>query len=173
MDAQEKPPLRTRALRWAREAVITLVLGLVLLFGVSWLRAPDLGMAPDFTLLDLEGRPVSLSDFRGQTVVVNFWATWCAPCRVEAPSFSAFATAHPDVPVLGVAADGPAPKVKASARQIGITYPVLLGDAATLSAYQISAYPTTVVVNPDGSVRWVHTGIMVRPMIAWTTGRLW
>lgn len=170
---ETKPSPTQRAIGWARELVILLVVGLLMAFGVSWLRAPNLDTAPDFSLLDLEGNVVSLSDFEGETVVVNFWATWCAPCRVEAPSFSAFAEAHPDVVVLGVAADGPAPKLKAAKRDLGITYTVLQGDSATIAAYEVGAFPTTVVVNPDGSVRWVHTGMMFRPMIAWSTGHIW
>ncbi|TNE90434.1 MAG: TlpA family protein disulfide reductase [Deltaproteobacteria bacterium] len=171
--SEEQPSPRHRALAWAKEIALTLIVGVVLILGMSWLRAPSLDHAPDFTLLDLHGEPVNLADYRGQTVVVNFWATWCGPCRMEAPSFSAFAEAHPDVPVLGVVADGPPAKVRATAKDIGITYPVLLGDRETLAAYEVSAFPTTVVVNPDGSVRWVHTGMMMRPMIAWSTGRIW
>lgn len=140
----------------------------------GYLRAPDLPeAAPDFELQDLDGNPVRLSDFEGQTVVLNFWATWCGPCRAEAPSFSAFAEAHPDVPVLGLVADGPPNKVRAVADDLGIRYRVISADPETLRAYGVSIFPTTVVVNPDGSVRWAHAGLMFRPHLAWTTGRLW
>ena len=160
--------------RIARELAILLVLAVPIMSGIGYLRAPSLPeQAPDFELVDLEGNRVALSDLRGQTVVVNFWATWCGPCRVEAPWFSSFATAHPDIPVLGVVADGPPNKARAIASRIGITYPVLVGDEAVLADYGVSMFPTTVVVAPDGSVRWAHAGLMTRPQLAWTTGNLW
>ncbi|MCO4746396.1 MAG: TlpA family protein disulfide reductase [Proteobacteria bacterium] len=173
MEEKATPTKMQRVLGWARELGILVVVGLVVAFAVSWVRAPDLDVAPDFALPNLDGEVVSLSDFRGETVVVNFWATWCGPCRVEAPSFSSFAEAHPDVVVLGVAADGPAAKLRHAKKDLGITYTVLQAEGSVLEDYGVSAFPTTVVVNPDGSVRWVHTGMMMRPMIAWSTGRLW
>ena len=138
------------------------------------MRAPNLpDRAPPFELVGLDGASVRLADFRGRTVVLNFWATWCGPCRLEAPTFAAFARAHPEITVLGVVADGPAAKVRAAARELGITYPVVLGDAATFGAYGVTTYPTTVVVGPDGEVRSAHTGLMVRPQLAWAAGAWW
>lgn len=129
--------------------------------GLALLRAPALpGIAPDLTLLSLEGRTVTLSELRGQTVVVNFWAPWCAPCRQEIPGFSRFATDHPDVVVLGVAVDDHPLRIKAAARELGITYPVLLGNADTKSAWGVSGLPTTVIVGKDGAVRLSWTGVM-------------
>ena len=150
---------------WTTVALLVFVVGLQLMPS----GAPD--VAPDFTLVDVHGQQVSLSDFEGQTVVVNFWATWCGPCRVEAPSLEAFANRNPEVPVLGLVADGPPAKVRKSMAQLGISYPVIMADSATINAYNVSAYPTTVVVNPDGSVRGSHRGIVMRPHLAWLTGR--
>ncbi len=161
-------------LRWGGNAGVTVALlfGALAVFG--WARAPQLPeRAPDFALSDLDGARVQLSDFAGQTVVLNFWATWCGPCRLEAPTFDAFSRAHPDVPVLGITADGPAAKVRSVAGELGMTYPVLLADPQVLEAYEVQIFPTTVVVSPDGSVRWAHAGLMVRPQLAWATGRLW
>lgn len=168
-DDPTPPPPRPwwrHALEWGG----WLVLGVILLQVVGSLRAPDLpDAAPDFALPDLHGQTVSLSDLRGQTVVLNFWATWCGPCRVEIPSFSAFADANPDITVLGIAADGPVPKLRKSATELGITYPVLVGDRDVLARYGVTTFPTTVVVGPDGEVRAAHTGMMFRPQLAWAT----
>lgn len=175
LDLDDTPPSR-----WARlrTVLLNIVLTVGLFFGastaMSWLRAPDLPeQAPAFTLLDLDGTPVSLEAFAGQTVVLNFWATWCGPCRLEAPWFASFADAHPDVAVLGIAVDGTPPQLRAAGKRLGITYPILVADRATLAAYQPSAYPTTVVVGPDGLVDTVHVGLMTRPQLAWAAGKWW
>ena len=175
LEPDEVPPKGGQmVLRLLREVALFLVLAVPVMFIVGWLRAPGLPQeAPDFTLVDTEGNTISLEDYAGQTVVLNFWATWCGPCRVEAPSFAAYAQAHPDVPVLGIVADGPVPKVRRSMDDLGITYPVVMGSQQVLQDYGIGVYPTTVVVNPDGSVRWVHAGMLFRPQLAWLTGRLY
>lgn len=159
--------------RWGRVFVewgVTLLAIGALWLGVGWLRAPDLpDQAPDFTLADLDGATVTLSSLRGQTVVLNFWATWCGPCRVEIPAFSAFAQEHPEVPVFGIAVDGSPAELRRAAAQLGIDYPVLVADGAVQAAYQIETLPTTVIVNPDGSVRTAHVGIMPGPQLRWAT----
>ena len=75
-------------------------------YGVaSWLQVrvdvPE--QAPPFALSSLDGDPIVLADYKGQTVVLNFWASWCGPCRHEVPEFNRFAQAHPEIPVLGLA----------------------------------------------------------------------
>ena len=146
-----------------------LALALVMVGVQSW-RAPDLpDVAPAFTLRDTDGAKVSLADFRGQTVVLNFWATWCGPCRTEIPQFSWYARRYPQVPVLGIAADGSPGQLKAAGKHLGIDYTILLGDRRTLAAYKVSAYPTTVVVGPDGKVRSAYVGMMFAPQLLWAT----
>jgi len=169
----ESPALRSRRSRvneLFRVWVLPLLAGVALVQVVGWLRSPSFdGPAPDFALKDLAGQEVHLSDYKGRTVILNFWATWCAPCRAEIPSFSAFASKHPEIAVLGVAADGTPGQLKAAAKSFGITYPVLIGDPATLRAYQIGSFPTTVVIGPDGDVRTAHVGLMFGPQIWWAT----
>ena len=173
LDLPDDPPGR-RVLGWARDLALVAALGLALMIGFGWARAPSLpDEAPGFTLADLDGQPVSLADLRGRTVVLNFWATWCGPCRMEAPAFASFAEAHPDVAVIGIVADGPPAKVRKVSGELGISYPVLMGEPETFRAYGVDTFPTTVVVAPDGSVRWAHTGLMLRPHLAWVAGKLW
>lgn len=173
-EASDKPTWGARLRSWAWQG-FTMLAGLaVLLPLIGWVRAPSLpDQAPDFALQDLSGEVVSLEDFRGQTVVLNFWATWCGPCRVEIPAFSSFATDHPDVPVLGIVQDGPASKVRHFAKQHDMAYPVLMGDGQVFKDYKVSMYPTTVVVGPDGQIKHAHAGIMYGAYLRWMTGHIW
>ena len=170
-DMEEQPtpprPLAARLLRSAAEIGGMVVLAGVLMLVVGRLRAPDLPeLAPDFALRTLDGNPVVLSELRGKPVVLNFWATWCGPCRVEIPSFSAYAEEHPDVVVLGIATDGTEAELRAAAKALDIRYPVLRADRATVAAYGVQTLPTTVVVDVDGRVHTAHTGIMLGPQLS-------
>ena len=116
----------------------------------------------------LDGEEWSLSDFRGKTVVLNFWATWCGPCRTEIPAFTEFAEENPDIPVLGIAMDGDQPaKLRRAVKQLGIGYPVLLADNDVKQKYKVSTLPTTVVVDKDGQVKDIHVGAMFKPQLEW------
>ena len=166
-DEEEPTSFSSRAVRYARDWGVALGLAVALYAGVGWLRAPELPPeAPGFTLSTLDGEVVDLASLQGQTVVLNFWATWCGPCRTEIPSFSKFAEANPDIPVLGIATDGTPGELKAAAKKLGITYPVLVADAATVKAYGVDTLPTTVIVGPDGAIEAAHAGILTRPQLA-------
>ncbi|MFT5679443.1 MAG: thiol-disulfide isomerase/thioredoxin [Myxococcota bacterium] len=170
-DTEDIP--RSRLQRLGRTAIewgTTLILIAIAWVGIGMLRAPDLpDQAPGFTLPDLAGQQVSLADFSGQTVVLNFWATWCGPCRMEIPAFSSFADDNPEIPVLGIAVDGTAPELRRASSELGITYPVLIADAATKARYGVETLPTTVVVGEDGAVRYAHAGLMLQPQLLWAT----
>lgn len=167
-DTPESP--RARWLRRLRDAAVSISLLLVVWIGLGWLRAPSLpDVAPAFALQDLEGRTVSLADLRGKTVVLNFWATWCGPCRYEIPTLSRFASNNPDIPVLGIAVDGTPALLRKAATELGVTYPVLIADAATKAAYGVHTLPTTIVVSPDGAVEAAHAGLMTAPHLWWIT----
>ena len=173
---RDDPPEPPGRARWgiARDMALGVLLLAVALGVVGRLRSPGLPEeAPGFSLPTLDGATVALSELRGRTVVLNFWATWCGPCRVEIPTFSSFVDAHPDIAVLGVAVDGKPEALRQAAASLGITYPVLLADRPTLSAYRVSTLPMTVIVDPEGRVSATHTGLMLRPHLAWAAGELW
>jgi thiol-disulfide isomerase/thioredoxin len=162
----EKVPWSARILRVVRDWGVPLLLALALAHLVGRLRAPELPPeAPPFNLVNLDGGEVSLESLRGRTVVLNFWATWCGPCRAEIPGFRSFSEDHPDISVLGIAVDGSPEDLRAARKRLGITYPVLVADKPTLSAYQVETLPTTVIVGPDGQVKVAHVGIMTQPQL--------
>lgn len=112
--------------------------------------------APEFALQDMEGNIVKLSDHKGKVVFVNFWATWCPPCRAEIPYFIQLMEQYnEDFIVLGISVDNPRdiPKVPAFAEDFEINYPVLFADSKTVGAYGgIRSIPTTFVVDKEGNV---------------------
>jgi cytochrome c biogenesis protein CcmG/thiol:disulfide interchange protein DsbE len=116
--------------------------------------ASDSFPAPDFALSALDGSPVRLSDYLGRWVVVNFWATWCAPCVAEMPALQALADSAPDsVTVLGVNLREDSDSVRAFAAAHGIRFLLLLNpDDATVLAYSVVGLPQTLLVDPTGRV---------------------
>lgn len=122
-------------------------------------------VAPPFELPDVNGEIVRLSDFAGRPVILNFWATWCAPCRVEMPALQeAQADYGDDGPVvLTINQEESAERVNEFFDEIGLTLPALLdADAEVGRAYSAIFLPTTVIVGPDGVVAAVHRGIISR-----------
>jgi thiol-disulfide isomerase/thioredoxin len=149
--------------RMIKDWAVALSLGMVVFFGIQWLQPkptiPEI--APDFTVKTIDGDSITLSDLRGKTVVLNFWATWCGPCRSEIPAFSRFSKAHPDVPVLGLSVDQGSPaKVRHTVREWGIEYPVAIISGALQKKYDISTLPTTVIIDADGKVQKINVGTM-------------
>ena len=119
-------------------------------------------LAPDFTLENIEGEMVSLSDFRGKAVLVNFWATWCGPCRVEMPAIQSRFEAHSDnLVVLAVDNNEPQPAVAAFFDELQLTFPGLLDPGGEIQElYRVRGYPSSYFLDPDGVVRVVHIGVM-------------
>jgi thiol-disulfide isomerase/thioredoxin len=112
--------------------------------------------APEFALPDLNGNAVQLSSFRGKAVVLDFWASWCAPCRTEIPWFIAFQKEYGPrgLQIIGVSMDDEGRDAIASfVRRMGIDYLVLLGDSKVISPYGgLEVLPTTYYIAPDGNV---------------------
>ncbi len=115
-----------------------------------------LGMAPDFTLTDLEGKPFRFSSTRGKVVILDFWATWCPPCRKEIPHFEALHRRYgaEGLVVIGGALDkGGAAVVKAFVEENGVTYSIVIGDQRTTNAYGgIRGIPTTFIIDREGRI---------------------
>lgn len=125
-------------------------------------------LAPDFALLDLEGNEVKLSDFRGQTVMINFWATWCPPCRDEMPLMEAAYREKADqgFVVLAVSMDDDHNEVTQFVRDHGLTFPVVLDEGRRVSLlYRVRSIPTTFIVDKDGAIRDIQVGAMDRKLI--------
>jgi thiol-disulfide isomerase/thioredoxin len=113
--------------------------------------------APSFTLVDLDGKKVSLADYKGHPVVLNFWATYCGPCKLEMPWFQALENKYKGqgLVVLGLDQDdGMAVKeVAAASKRVGVTYPILMPDDKVSKSYQLSDYiPETFYVDKNGKI---------------------
>ncbi len=147
-----------------------LLAGLILAFPVAFSAS-----AADFDLKDTDGHAQRLADMKGKWVVVNFWATWCAPCVKEIPDIAAFAKEQGDkVRVIGVALDWDEtgkreidePKVKSFAKKVGITYPLVLGtDASEKTFGRVKGMPTTLVYDPTGKLVLQKTGSVTKDML--------
>lgn len=122
--------------------------------------------APDFTLTSLDGRKVRLSDFRGKAVLLNFWATWCPPCKVEMPWFADLQKQYgkDGLIVLGVAMDDTEPATIAKfANELGVNYQVLLGTDQVSDDYgDVQYLPTTFYIGRDGTIVDKMTGLLDR-----------
>jgi thiol-disulfide isomerase/thioredoxin len=118
-------------------------------------------MAPTASMADLEGNPVTLADYRGKVLVVNFWATWCGPCVREMPMFQEYQDRYPQMVVLGVDQEESPETVKEFLTQLQLTYTILLDQKADMGrALQITFLPTTIFVDEKGEIRFRHYGIM-------------
>ncbi len=111
--------------------------------------------APDFALLDLAGNVHRLSDYRGKTVVVNFWASWCKPCRREFPLFVETYEREKDhgLVILGVNVEESPDQVRKFVTDFGATYPILLDKGPVASRYRVSGLPETWFIDADGVAR--------------------
>ncbi|MEZ5557338.1 MAG: TlpA disulfide reductase family protein [Pseudomonadales bacterium] len=117
--------------------------------------------APDFTLKSLGGGNLRLDEYRGQVVLINFWASWCGPCRQEMPILDRLHQRYEDTgfAVLGVNVEGDARPAQEIVDKTQVSFPVLIDEGQKVSElYQLEAMPSTVVVDRDGNVRYVHRG---------------
>jgi peroxiredoxin len=126
--------------------------------------APVAGaIAPDFSLQTIDGDSVSLSDFRGQPVLINLWATWCGPCRIEMPAIqSRFEQHGPNgLVVLAVDFDEPLEDVVAFRDELGLTFEFLLDPGADVQRLYLNrSYPSSFFIDADGIIQVQHIGVM-------------
>jgi peroxiredoxin len=124
----------------------------------------------NFTLQDMNGKPVRLSQYRGQVVLLNFWATWCGPCRVEIPWLVDLYRQHRarGLVVLGVSVDAEVRRVKPFAQDLRINYPILIGagrDDVSAAYGPFRGFPTSVIVARDGTICVRHIGIATKAQL--------
>ena len=125
----------------------------------------EVEQAPAMTLSDIDGREVSLSDYEGQVVLLNFWATWCGPCKIEMPWFVEFQRQYKDqgFTVLAVSLDEEFDGVKPFAEEYKLNFPVLLGNDDVAEDFGgIVALPTTLMIDKQGRIVNRHTGLVGR-----------
>ncbi|WP_124727733.1 thiol-disulfide oxidoreductase ResA [Staphylospora marina] len=124
--------------------------------------APETGSeAPDFRLRTLDGKTVSLSDFRGKGVMLNFWGTWCEPCRTEMPAMQQAYEKYGEQGFVILAVNIGETEVTAGAfaRQYGLTFPILMdSDRNVTKRYKIGPIPSTFFIAPDGTIKRVFQG---------------
>jgi peroxiredoxin len=127
---------------------------------------PQQVKAPQFKLKDVNGRTVRLSDYRGKVVLINFWATWCPPCRAEMPDLVRLQRKHGKQGLQIIGITYPPEKktrVREFARSLKVNYPIILGTRETKARFSLEeTLPLTVVINRDGKVSDIISGILLR-----------
>ena len=120
--------------------------------------------ALDFTLPDLQAKPIRLSDFRGKTVIIDFWATWCPPCIFQIPELNKLATAHRekgDVVVIGVSVDADGrPVVAPWVEEHAVEYTIVCGDEELAAEFGVFGFPTLVIIGSGGEIASRHVGLI-------------
>ncbi len=144
------------------------ILAVVLTFNFLIARVNDQA-APEFTLIALDGTEVTLRDFEGKVLFLNFWATWCSPCRQEIPGFLEIYDKYKDegMEILGVSLDRQGPDViKPFAEKMKITYPLAMANNEIMQAYQPGQYiPATIIIDREGNIQNKHVGYMDKTQV--------
>lgn len=155
LSAADRTPRCRRNLRSLASLALTLWLG------SAAANVTPAAPAPDFALKTLAGPNLRLKEQRGQVVMVNFWATWCGPCRVEMPHLNRLYEKYRPAgfQLLGVNIDEDPLQAQQLAAKLGLRFPVLLDTEKRVSRlYDLTTMPSTVLIDRDGKVRYVHRG---------------
>ena len=141
---------------------MTAAIAAIVYFGVISYQAHAATAAPEWQLNDPDGQRVALSDFKGKVVILDFWATWCPPCKAEIPGFIALQKQYgaQGLTVVGVSLDTAGSSVvKSFMKQFGMNYPVVIGDEKTAADYGgVTAIPTTFIIDRNGKIVTSHQG---------------
>jgi len=132
-----------------------LALASPMLAAASLAHDSALRMAPDFTRTDLDGKSLNLRKYRGKVVLLNFWATWCGPCLIEIPTFTAWQNTYrtAGLQVVGISMDDDAAPVKRLYQKDRLNYPVAMGDAELGELFGgVLGLPLTYLIDPDGHI---------------------
>jgi len=177
LQVKEKKP--TRQWNFGSFLSSVLLLGLVgfLAWGMSNNRRGqvDQGSAPDFSITSFDGETLTLSELRGQVVVLNFWASWCPPCREEAPYLEETWRKYQDKGVVFIGVDyvDVEPEALAYIEEFNITYFNGPDLRTTISqAYNIQGVPETFFVKKNGEIGYVHVGPLIPPDLEWEIDKL-
>jgi thiol-disulfide isomerase/thioredoxin len=138
--------------------VATLALGTLL--AMPALATPE-GPAPEFTLTGIDGKSVNLAQYRGQVVMINFWASWCAPCRQEMPLLEQMHRKYKPMgfTMLGVNVEPDSAKAVDWLKATPVSFPILFDTTSEVSKlYSVQGMPNTVIVDRKGNLRWLHRG---------------
>lgn len=142
---------------WSVNRLLLLIIMLCVLAAPARTQMLQSGsMAPDFTRTDLDGHSFTLSSLRGNVVLLNFWATWCAPCQAEMPRFDAWQQNETTqgLRVVGISIDDESAPVLSLRRKLGIHYPLLMGDTALAELYGgVLGVPITLLIDRTGKIR--------------------
>ena len=155
---------------------VAIIVALLLFIGFRAARHPNAAasesldvkgkLAPDFTLDSLNGKPVTLSSFRGQAVLLNFWATWCGPCKIEMPWFIELQKQYgpKGLQIVGVAMDDASKEdIDKFVKEMGVNYPILIGKEAVGQDYGgVNVLPTSFFLDRDGKIVAREFGLQSR-----------
>ena len=139
---------------------LTTLLGIAVVSAVVS-AAPASGPAPDFQLMSRDGNRVSLAELKGEVVMINFWATWCGPCRQEMPHLEALYQRYSSLgfTLLGVNVEEDPSGAEAWLEETPVSFPILFDSSNQVtSLYDIVAMPSTVLVDRQGNIRYLHHG---------------
>jgi len=156
---------RASVVELVKDWALALGITVVVLFAWQWMQPDPVehGPAPSLVEVDLDGATWSLADVSQDVVVVNFWATWCGPCRDEIPELSAEGQRQAEVAFVGVSADDglSTPILATKSKQLGVAYPVVHDrDLSTVRAWGVNTFPTTFVLDRERHVVATHIGMI-------------
>ncbi len=144
---------------WREVVKSVVMMAATLVFSAAVLAADVSGPAPDFTLKSKDGKNVRLSELQGQVVMINFWASWCGPCRQEMPHLEAIHKEYVDYgfTLLGINVDEKQALAEKLLAQIPVSFPILFDPSGSVSKlYNVDAMPTTILIDRDGNLRHLH-----------------